>query len=189
MDSAEIRKTAGTPITKGVGFVIRVGWRAKAYRVSHAVYRRYRMYSALLLIVAILVGVGVAMGTSAVFFQLMVPLINKVNTIFRDHPQIFELLIYLSTLVLGGAIYLHIRGKIGAKLVGEAIALDQGSGFIEQRRRGALSRKRMWTLVVLLLGATLFAPLGLSLSLQAFLALIPAYLLAEGIYFKVVKPD
>jgi len=181
-------ETAGTPITKGVGFVIRVGWAAKAYRVSYAVHRKYRMYSSLLLILAIIVGVMVAMGASAVFFQLMVPLINKVNTIFKDHPQLFELLIYLSTLVLGGLIYLHILGKVGAKLVKDAVALDEGGGFMEQRRRGALKRKRAWTLLVVLLAIVLFVPMGMSLSLQAFLTLVPAYFLVEGIYFKVVTP-
>ncbi len=180
-------ETMGTPITKGVGFIIRVGWEAKAYRVSHAVYRRYRIYSALLFMLAIIVGVIVSYGAEFVLFEYIVPLVNKINTIIKDHPQIFRLMVYLSTLVLGGLIYLHLRGKVGAKLVADSAPLDEGASFMEQRRRSALVRKRAWTLVVLLLAVILFAPIDMSLSLQAFLAIIPAYLLAEGIYFKVTK--
>jgi len=186
-DNGEIQKKTGTPIPRGVGFIIRVGWSAKAYRVSHAVHRRYRMYSALLFILAVLVGVGVSMGAEYLLFEYVVPLVNKVHTVIKDHPQIFRLMIYLSTLVLGGLIYLHLRGKVGAKLVGDAVALDEGSSFKEQRRRSALARKRAWILVVLLLAVVLFAPLGLKLPLQTFLAIIPAYFLAEGIYFKFNK--
>ena len=195
MDSQETQKTAGTSInqatgiTKGVGFVIRVGRQAKAYRVSHAVYSRYRLYKFLLFLLAIVVGVAVSYAGSYVFFGFVSPLAGKVTSILKNHPQVFQLLIYLSALFFSGLVYWNLRAKLGEKLAKDAVALDEGSDLIEQRRRSAMVRKRERLLLLLLLGAILFVPQDLSLSLQAFLALIPLYFLAEGVYFQFVSFD
>lgn len=175
----------GTPITRGGGRLIRVGWRSVGYSVDDATKSQYQLFSALLFMLAVAVGVGTAWGASFVFFTYAVPLTMKVTPIFRDYPQIFLLLIYLSTLFFGGLIYWHLRAKIGESLVKDATKLHDGYDLLEQRRRGSLKRKRQRIPLLLIIAALVFAPHGLSSSLTTFLILIPLYFLVEGIVFQV----
>lgn len=178
----------GTPITRGGGRFIRVGWCAVGYSVDQATQSRYRALRVGLFVVAVALGVLVVQGTSYVFFTYASPLAAKFVPAFKNYPQLFQLLIYLSTLLLGGLIFWHLRAKAGERLVRGQAPVHQGYGLLEQRRRGSLQRKRERIPLVVFMAVVLFAPLGLTSSLKVFLTLIPAYFLAEGIYFQFQQP-
>ncbi len=176
----------GTPITRGGGRLVRVGWRSVGYSVDDATKGRYRIFSMLLFLLAVSVGVATAWGASFIFFTYAVPLATKVTPIFRDYPQIFLLLIYLSTLFFGGLIFWHLRAKMGESLVKGGTKLHDGFELLEQRRRSSLKRKRQRIPLLLIIAGLAFAPHGLSSSLTTFLILIPLYFLVEGIVFQVL---
>lgn len=175
----------GTPITRGGGHLIRVGWRAVGYSVDDATESSYRLYSILLFVLAVAVGIAVVYAAEFVFFTYAVPLASKVTPIFRDYPEAFRLLICLSTLGCGGLVFWHLRAKMGESLVKGATKLHDGFSLVEQRRRASLKRKRERIPLIVVILLVVFVPHGMSSSLQAFLTLIPLYLLVEGIVFQV----
>lgn len=179
----------GTPITRGGGRFIRVGWRAVGYSVDDATEQRYRLYGLLLFVLAVAVGVATAYGVGFVFFHYVAPLASRVVPAINYYPEFIRLAIYLATLGLGGVIFWHIRAKIGERLVAGSTRLHDGFSLLEQRRRGCLQRKRQRIPMVLVIAAIAFVPLGLSQSLQAFLILVPLYFLLEGIVFQLWKPS
>lgn len=186
-DKAE-PKVRGTPITRSGVRLIRVGWRAVGYSVESSVGSRYRLYSILLLVLAALVGIGVVYGASYLFFGFVSPLASQVLPMIKDYPGIFEMLIYFSTLVIGGAIYWHIRGKLGESMVRGRTPVHAGYSLFEQRRRGSLRRKRLQIPLLAVIAIVIFVPLGLSYALKMFLVLLGAFFLLEGIYFQFFAP-
>lgn len=178
----------GTPITRGGGHLIRVGWRAVGYSVDDATESSYRLYSILLFVLAVAVGVAVVYAAEFVFFTYAVPLASKVTPIFRDYPEAFRLLIYMSTLGFGGLIFWHLRVKMGESLVRGATKLHDGYSLLEQRRRASLKRKRERIPLIVGILLVVFVPHDMSSSLQAFLILILLYLLVEGIVFQIWLP-
>ena len=178
----------GSLIKRGGGHLIRVGWRAAGYSVDASIATRYKLYTALLFLLALAVGVATVYGASFVFYSFAVPLASKVTPFFKNYPDLFQLLIYGSTLVFGGLIYWHIRALVGMRLVNGAPKLHDGFSLLEQRRRGSARRKRVRIPLLVLILALGFAPLGLERSLQVFLVLIPLFFLLEGIVFQLWKP-
>lgn len=178
----------GTPITRSGGYLIRVGWKAVGYSVERAVDNRYRMVRVILFVAALVIGIGVAVGANYVLFNVAMPLILKVFPDAKNYPELWKLLIYLSTLFFGGLIYWHIRAKAGEAMVKGAVPVHAGFGLVDQRRRAAKARKREITLLLIVLVLVLVAPLGLGFGLKIFLALVAGYFLVEGLYFKFFSP-
>ena len=178
----------GTPITRGGGKLIRVGWRGVGYSVDRSIQAKYRVWKAVLLLLALAAGVGTAYGAGYVLFNFAAPLIAKVAPFIKNYPQVWWLLIYGSTLVFGGLIYWHIRAKVGEGLVKGQSPLDEGRSVLEQRQRRSLKRKRERFLLLAGLAIVWFAPLDLETSMQLFLTGMMAFLLVEGIYFQIKIP-
>lgn len=179
----------GTPITRGGGKLIRVGWRGVGYSVDRSIQTKYRIWKAVLFVLAIAVGVATVWGAGFVFFELVAPIASQYLPIIKNSPQLFWLLIYGSTLVFGGLIYWHIRAKVGEGLVRGKTPLDEGRSVLEQRQRRSFKRKRERILLLVGIAAVIFAPLGLKLGMQLFLIGIMAFLLVEGIYFQIMGPS
>ncbi|WP_262694091.1 hypothetical protein [Kordiimonas aquimaris] len=178
----------GTPITRGGGKLIRVGWRGVGYSVDRSIQTKYRIWKAVLLLLALAVGVGTALGAGFVFFNFAAPLIAKIAPFISNYPQVWWLLIYGSTLVFGGLIYWHIRAKVGEGLVRGQTPLDEGRSVLEQRQRRSLKRKRERFLLLVGLALVWFVPIEIVFSMQLFLSGIMVFLLVEGIYFQIKTP-
>ena len=178
----------GTPITRGGGKLIRVGWRGVGYSVDRSVQTRFRIWKAVLLVLALAVGVGTAYGAGFVFFTSVAPQAVKVLPFIKNFPQLWWLLIYGSTLVFGGLIYWHIRAKVGESLVKGQTPLDKGRSVLEQRARRSIKRKRERFMLLVGIAVLVFAPLGLSFAMKLFLIGIMGFLLVEGIYFQIKTP-
>lgn len=180
----------GTPITRGGGHFIRVGWRAKGYSVDSATAGKYRTYKILLFILAVAVGVGVSWGASFIFYTFVAPLAAKVTNLVKFYPQIWRFLIYGSTVFFGGIIYWHLRAKMGEALVKGKEAVDNGANLLAQRRRTAFVRKRERIPMVMAIFAVNFFAAEGQFALRMLATLIIAYFLIEGIYVQLTaKPQ
>jgi len=177
----------GTPITRGGGYLIRVGWRAVGYSVDKATESRYRMMKAVLLLIAILVGIGAVFLAEYVLFDIVDPIIEGRTKLIRSHPELWRLLIYVLTVFFGGLIYLQITASVGNHMVKGASKRDDGLSFIEQRRRIAFSRKREFLVGILAVAAIWLAPVDFNMALKATVSLLIAARLFEGLYLKVVR--
>ena len=95
LDEEEAEKPVmrGTPITRAGGRFIRVGWRAEGYSVSSGAKTTYQVYTILLFLLAIAVGITVAYWAEFVFFNFASPLIAKVWPDVKNYPSLFQLLI------------------------------------------------------------------------------------------------
>ncbi len=174
----------GTPITRGGGRFIRVGWRAAGYSVDEATKTKYRIWRVVLFLLAVAAGVAVVEGASYVFFTFALPLAVKVFPFLKNYPQIYMLLIYLSTLFFGGLVFWHIKARVGESLVKGQNPVHPGFSLLEQRQRACMRRKRERIPLLIAVGVLVFAPLGLTTSLQLFLVLIPLFFLLEGVFFQ-----
>ena len=178
----------GTPISRQGGYLIRVGWRAAGYSVDQKTEKRYWLMKAVLLLVAIIVGITVARGVESLLFERVSSLVSGHTTLIRNYPSIWQFIIYVLTFVCGGLIYLQLISLIGKRMVRGFDARDDGFGFLAQRRRAANVRKRELIMVPVVLGALWFAPVGLGGALKAFLTLLVAVRLAEILCFGILYP-
>ncbi len=174
----------GTPITRSGGYLIRVGWRSIGYSVDRDTENRYRRTRAILFILAIVVGVAVAMGGEYIFFTFVSPLASEYLPWITKTPELWRLMIYSLTLVVGGLVYVQIIGAVGKSMVKGRDPFDNGYDLKEQRRRASFKKKRVLIPLVLVLGVVGFAPLSLAFSVQLLLCAVLGYFLAEGLYFK-----
>jgi len=179
----------GTPITRGGGYLIRVGWDAVGYSVERGVESRYRNIRAVLFFLALFVGIGVAVGAEYIFFQYAAPFAKQYVPAFVQYPEVFRLLIYSSTLFFGWLVYWQIRARVGQKMVQGNTALDEGYSFMEQRRRGCCKRKRTLGPLIVILLLILFVPHVWGLGLQLFLIMVVGFFLMEGLYFKFISSE
>lgn len=175
----------GTPITRGGGHFIRVGWWAKGYSVSSDVAGKYKLYSSLLLILALIGGFGGGYGVCYVYFEFAEPLVYKVIPTIRYYPTVVEFLIFLTSLVVSFGLYWHVRAKVGEQLVAGANKLHDGYNPIDQRRRASLKRKRGFLLHILLLVGIVVAPIEIRESIRWLVMLIPIYFLGESLVLRV----
>lgn len=171
----------GTPITRGGGHFIRIGWRAEGYSVSNAVAGKYQLYTWLLLLTAVIGGFGGGYGVCYVYFQFAEPLVFKVIPIVRYYPMVVEFLIFLTSLLVSFGLYWHVRAKLGHSLVKGATKLHNGYDPVDQRRRASLKRKRAFLFHILLLAGIAFAPIEIRDSLRWLLMVIPVYFIGESI--------
>lgn len=174
----------GTPITRSGGYLIRVGWRSIGYSVDRDTESRYRRTRAILFILALAVGVAVAMGGEYIFFTFVSPLASGYLPWINKTPELWRLMIYGLTLVVGGLVYALIMGAVGKSMVKGRDPFDNGYDLKEQRRRASFKKKRVLIPLVVGLGVVGFAPLMLAFSVQILLIGVFGYFLAEGLYFK-----
>ncbi len=179
----------GTPITRNVGGVIRVGWRAFGYSVDRKVANKYRTVRAFLFILALVVGVAVAAGVDYVFYAFFASHVAKFVPIVRDSPEIVRLCIYGLTLVLGALIYLQIIAAVGRGMVKGIEPFDEGYGLYEQRQRSAMKRGIHILGLIAVLLVLVFAPIEMSLSVQILSFGVVIGLLLEGLYFRILRPE
>lgn len=186
--SADQPEMRGTPITRSGGFAIRVGWGAKAYSVDRATEGRYRRAKFLLLLVAIAIGVAVSLLGEFLLFDVVGPLVRGYTDLIAYYPEIWLFVIYGLTFVFGVAIYWQIVSMVGHGMVKRQKPLDEGYSLFAQRQRLAKKRKRDILMLLVILAAITFAPLEMGLGLQMFLYGLFGFLLAEGLFFRFVKP-
>lgn len=176
----------GTPITRGGGHLIRVGWWAKGYSVSSSTAGKYKLYSWLLLLAALIGGFGGGYGVCYIYFEFAEPLAYRVIPSMRYYPMVVEFLIFLTALLVSFGLYWHTRVKVGEALVKGATKLHDGYDPIDQRRRGSLKRKRAYLFHILLLIGVATAPIEIRDSLRWLVMLIPIYFLGESIVLRFV---
>jgi len=178
----------GTPISRGGGYLIRVGWRAAGYSVDRKTEKRYWLIKGALLVLAILVGIAAVLAAKFVLFEIVAPIVSGHTSLIKNYPGIWQLMIYLLTTVCGGLIYLQIIAVIGRRMVRGFAARDEGMPFLEQRRLAAVFRKRDIFLILIPLAVIWFVPIGFTMVLKVFLSLLIGARLAESVYFRFVSP-
>lgn len=184
----------GTPITRGGGRLIRVGWRAEGYSVSTATEKAYLVYTILLLAIAIPLGVTVAYSVHVLYAGFAAPQLAKVVPEINNFPNLIQLMIYYATLFCGGVIFWHIRAMVGSVLVRGSTKLHDGYGIVEQRRRASVKRKRVYLLLIFLVMAAWFLPaledyipIRIDEAVHLFLTSLLFLPVLEGVVFKVWK--
>lgn len=183
-DDDEMPVMKGTPITRGGGHFIRVGWRAKGYSVNSATAGKYKLYSWLLLLTAIIGGFGGGFAVCFVYFEYAEPLAYRVFPTVRYYPMVMEFLIFLTSLLVSFGLYWQVRAKVGEAMVEGATKLHDGYNPIDQRRRGSLKRKRAYLFHILLLIGVAVAPIEIRDSLRWLVMLVPIYFLGESIVLR-----
>ena len=179
----------GTPITRGGGYLIRVGWRVVGYSVDKATDSMYRRVRAVLRVLAILVAVIVANVVIYVFFTFIAPLAVKVGIHVNYHPEIWKFVIYWLTLVVGTVSYMQIMAMVGKNMVAGQTPFDKGYSFgqrLEKRRQHAGTS--LFRLIAGFAGIAvtvyfIMPVTGLSLGLFIISLLILA--IGEGLFFRL----
>lgn len=178
----------GTPITRSGGYLIRVGWGAIGYSVDRDTESHFRRAKMFLLMLAIAIGVAVAMAVEYTFFAFIARKASEFIPAIKLYPELWRLLIYLATLMVGGLIYLQVVASVGKGMVKGRQPFDKGCSLFEQRQRTAYVRRRVLIPMAVALGVVMFVPLGLSFSLKLFLSFVLGGFMLEGLYFRYVRP-
>ncbi|MBL4787806.1 MAG: hypothetical protein JKY60_01710 [Kordiimonadaceae bacterium] len=182
-----MEKSQGTPITRGGGYFIRIGWRAVGYSVDRAKQTQYRALRVLLFIFAVVTAWFVVPFASELYFTTIAPMASSFVPLLFDYPALVALLIYLLTLFFGGLVYLIIVAAVGKAMVRKLSAVDNGFGPVERLRRAAMTRRRSLFLLVAVLAAAalLLEPLS---SEQLFLMILLGFKFTEGLFFRYLSP-
>ncbi len=183
-----MQQSNGTPITRSGGYFIRTGWRAKGYSVDQEQESFYQRTKILLGIVALLLGIGAALGITHFFETVFVPLLQERLPMLAYYPSFWRLMIYFGVLFGGIAVYGQAVVMVGRSIVKGKHPLDEGYGFSEQRRRASRHRRRSLILRLVLLAVLVFVPLWEDHSKRDFLILVFGYQFLEGLYFRYISP-
>lgn len=185
-------ETVGTPITRSGGYLVRIGWKAEGFSVDAKTEGRYRAARIALTVLAIFVGVGVALFGEWLLFQVVNPIIRSRYSFIVDYPSFWQLVIYGLTFVCGWVVYRFILARVGSGLVKGAEKRDDGYSLIEQRRRAAFSKTGEFLFGFLLLAGWIgyvFYAAEWS-ALQLFILLLLLARIGEGFLFKFMpKPS
>ena|GEM_PF-3623133 len=182
-----MEKPQGTPITRGGGHFVRIGWRAAGYSVGKGIQTQYHAVRVLLFIMAVATAWFAIPFASETYFTLIAPQAGRFLPFLFDYPELVSLLIYLLTFFFGGLIYLLLVALVGKAMVRKLSPVDGGFGLVERLRRGAMSKwlSLLFLVAVMVTAAVMLEPLS---SEQLFLMILLGYKLVEGLFFRYLSP-